>query len=220
MVKTAFYQSKVIVLMREMVFDNFQKIWSGLGEHLDFFENFLWSPLCSPKGCLWSPVSIWPDFFFKLLFISRKWLFWWEKWFSTTFRMFGVGWGTFWIFLKISCGPPPPFLKLSENCWKAFLSSKQLVSPDKKHVLNFLVKCKGGGDHRHPWGDQRRDHRNFSFPQRSRVEFLVLPDSKVGVKCIRCFSWKWDDRISSFWYSSSRYSHFRIWIRNRKLFSV
>ena len=34
--KTCFYQSKPTVLMREMLFDNFQKVRSGLGHFLNF----------------------------------------------------------------------------------------------------------------------------------------------------------------------------------------
>jgi hypothetical protein len=34
--KTCFYESKLTVLMRAMVFDNFQKVWGVLGHLLNF----------------------------------------------------------------------------------------------------------------------------------------------------------------------------------------
>jgi hypothetical protein len=57
------------------------------------------------------------------------------------------------------------------------LSGKKPVVPDNFLFVPDLVRDR-------PLIFRLALNMDLSFPQRLRVEFLVLPDSKVGVKCI------------------------------------
>jgi hypothetical protein len=64
LLKTCFCQSIVIILMKGMLFDNFQKVWSRLGHFLNLKKNLLWSPFVVDPGVavVFPPLFIWPTF--------------------------------------------------------------------------------------------------------------------------------------------------------------
>ena len=78
----SFYEWKNIVLIKEMVFNNFRTFQA--------VECNFWNFAKLVDGILWSPLWTWQQ---KLklsypLFMSRKTLLWSKKWFSTIFRTF------------------------------------------------------------------------------------------------------------------------------------
>jgi hypothetical protein len=71
-----------------------------LGALLECLKHFLWSTLfVDPMVACGSPLILHLIKIFKNMFLSvQKWLFWWEKSFSTILRKFEVVWGTFLVF--------------------------------------------------------------------------------------------------------------------------
>ena len=108
--------------------------------------------------------------------------------FSTIFRMFGVGWGTFYIFLKISCGPPlltlrlhlvPPFKESKQaSIWPKFDQKLLFISREWSFWWYFINLSMGDdiGDDASEWIEY---YRTYSKNLNSSTVIKIWSNSKL-----------------------------------------